>query len=318
MADSWVTRRCLLNSAMDQVESVKFNSPHRSQLISDQILHLLNLSSTNTPHETEVVPKIKISGLCGRGRDRNTIPHLLETLTHLLSLSYASNSRDGEATSPYVLVLEDDVQFPFDLDFTKLVESAPPSFGFLQLVTSESGNINKLYHGYLRNSSNFWIRREDFDDVYSTSADIVNVKVIKPLLEKVLQFKSYAQGPPFFDAKIIGGLNTPCCPRECCSFQMNTFVNNPPCLSVSKGFILHSYLIALFQNVSFVSSIPLAVNGIEGKFSAGMLQDRFSHDHLNGLKLQRRIVNKYLGEEHSLPLFASIACDSKIIDEIIL
>ena len=46
------------------------------------------------------------------------------------------------AKSRYALIIEDDVFFPFDVNWNELAQSAPPGFGILQLF-----NIKIRYFG---------------------------------------------------------------------------------------------------------------------------------------------------------------------------
>ena len=69
-----------------------------------------------------------MSGLCGRGKDKsgkekNFIKELGCTTSHLLAMREAIYSTT--ATSRYAIIIEDDVKFPFDVDYEELTKTAP-------------------------------------------------------------------------------------------------------------------------------------------------------------------------------------------------
>lgn len=82
------------------------------------------------------------------GRKKNTKRELTVTSSHLRAIRaaiYANNSK------PYALILEDDLQFAFDIDFKKLIENAPADFAMLQLITSNERDITTLWNSYFKN-----------------------------------------------------------------------------------------------------------------------------------------------------------------------
>jgi len=52
---------------------------------------------------------------------------------------------------PFVIMMEDDMQFIFDIDFDALVASAPSDWGVLQLVVSNDIPLIRLWNRYLHN-----------------------------------------------------------------------------------------------------------------------------------------------------------------------
>ncbi len=82
------------------------------------------------------------AALCGRGKKRNTPKELGCTTSHLVAMYNAVYSTT--ARSRYALIVEDDVSFPFDVDYNELARSAPTDFGILQLFNSNEG-IFDLY-----------------------------------------------------------------------------------------------------------------------------------------------------------------------------
>jgi len=63
---------------------------------------------------------------------------LAVTVTHLSALHTAIHG--NVSSSRFAVVVEDDVLLPFDVDWQRLAESAPPGFGMLRLVSSVEVN----------------------------------------------------------------------------------------------------------------------------------------------------------------------------------
>lgn len=74
------------------------------------------------------------SSLCGRGKGKNIPKELGCTTSHLFAMYDAIYSTT--AKSRYAVIVEDDVSFPFDIDFTAMAKSAPEGWGILQLFNS--------------------------------------------------------------------------------------------------------------------------------------------------------------------------------------
>jgi GR25 family glycosyltransferase involved in LPS biosynthesis len=49
---------------------------------------------------------------------------------------------------PFAIIMEDDVQIEFGIDFVELINSAPKDFGILQIMTSNLNNIENAYELY--------------------------------------------------------------------------------------------------------------------------------------------------------------------------
>ena len=102
------------------------------------------VNSTSSPGDVMIVTQ-----LCTR--PRTTIKELACSISHLRAILAAVENEEASslpsATSdtaslsrsflgeekPYALIMEDDIKLEFDIDFDKLVASAPPDWGVLQL-----------------------------------------------------------------------------------------------------------------------------------------------------------------------------------------
>ena len=114
----WSTRWCMLNTE----EPI----PHRD-------IVRINASSPLQKYSSIM------AGLCGRGKDKtgkdkNTLKEIGCTTSHLLAMRDAIYSTTSN--SRYAIIIEDDVKFPFDVDYEALAKSAPAGFGILQLFNS--------------------------------------------------------------------------------------------------------------------------------------------------------------------------------------
>lgn len=87
--------------------------------------------------------------------------------------------------SPYALIIEDDVSFPFSINFTALAASAPQDFGILQLFNSNQVTMKDSWQHYLQNNNYLWMDSKNLK-FWSTCAYLINRDVMKPIIDKVL------------------------------------------------------------------------------------------------------------------------------------
>jgi hypothetical protein len=83
---------------------------------------------------------------CGRKKNRKR--EIAVTVSHLNTIHQAIYH--GNASNPYALILEDDLQFATGIDFAALIASAPAGFGVLQLITSNDYAVLELWRVYQR------------------------------------------------------------------------------------------------------------------------------------------------------------------------
>jgi hypothetical protein len=151
--------------------------------------------------------RVFVDGLCGR--PRNSKKELAVTASHLNALRTAVNSGSD---SPYALILEDDVEFSFDIDFHALAESAPKGFGILQLMTSNDGNLQYLWRKYTGSGGKtLWEPRSDVTDFWCAGAYLINKAVMFPVIERLAR-KVTPNG--WVAMSVIAGYN--CWPPVCC------------------------------------------------------------------------------------------------------
>lgn len=239
--------------------------------------------------------------LCGRGKGKNTAKELGCTTSHLLAMRKAIYSTT--ARSRYALIIEDDVYFPFDVDFEALARSAPKGFGILQLFNSNENTMLATWDKYLRNQQYVWVERhpKKFFDFWSTCAYLIDRVAMKSVVDAVAYEHS-----GWMAFKVVAGINGPCVPAECCAPGTDNFIVKPPCVWAPRGYQADSFLYAMTK--TYMLSMPLISNGIGGNRST-FHQDHVESVHRRAFKQQRTFINKMLSGEVPPPPFASRAAE---------
>lgn len=194
---------------------------------------------------------------------RNTDKDIAVIMSHLKAMYYAIHF-DPMPNNKYALVIEDDVRFWRQLNFTSLVESAPTDFGILQLTSSNHEAIAMLWSKYQSRRSlkpeevtdkTYW---QDFWHLthwqqyskngktymfWSAQAYLIQKAVIKAALDKVVAYNHTSQT---FSFRIINSFFAQQCP----------FTLERPCV-LSNCLFADSYLYS-FGRPTYVSLLPLA------------------------------------------------------------
>lgn len=169
------------------------------------------------------------------------------------------------ATSDFALIVEDDVLFPFNIDFSKLAASAPPDAAILQLFNSNKPSMKSTWESYIKafpTKQHLWVRRKMNNfDYWSTCAYLINRKLLKQALDAVAYYKD-----GWFQFKVIAGVTTPCVPAACCADgRPDSFNHVPPCIYAPRGYQADSFLYALAP--TYVTTVPMISNGFGGNQS---------------------------------------------------
>eukprot|EP01031_Cornospumella_fuschlensis_P041254 gene41254-50350_t len=92
------------------------------------------------------------------------------------------------AKSRYAIIVEDDVYFPFDVDYNALAASAPRGFGIIQLFNSNAMSMARTWDQY-RTSNELFVERHPrrIFDFWSTCAYLIDREVMKPIIDTVLR-----------------------------------------------------------------------------------------------------------------------------------
>lgn len=296
---TWGTRWCMLETELP--------IPPRETVIKN----------TSSPYYNSTAI---MAGLCGRRRDvrknKGNLPKELGcTSSHLIAMREAIYSEQSK--SRYALIIEDDVQFPFDIDWEELARSAPPGFGILQLFNSNQASMEETWLKFLKDKNKLWIQRlpMKFMDFWSTCAYLIDRIVMKPLVDSVVYEKN-----GWLQFKIHAGMNGPCVPEQCCvpsnssnpSVRKDKFIGQPPCVWAPRGYQADSYLYALTR--TYMLSMPLITNG-KGTNQSTFHQSHVSLIHTEAFKRQRQYINLMLAGKVAPPPFARPACSSVDLNE---
>jgi len=291
---TWETKWCMLQTEQ--------TIPPRSIAVRDKSSPLHNMTAI-------------MAGLCGRKRDvrknKGNVPKELGcTSSHLIAMREAIYSE--KSRSRYALIIEDDVQFPFDVDWEELARSAPAGFGILQLFNSNQASMEETWLKYVKNKSKLWIHRlpMKFMDFWSTCAYLIDRIVMKPLVDSVIYEKD-----GWLQFKIIAGINGPCVPDKCCvpsnstnpAVRNDKFIGKPPCVWAPRGYQADSFLYAMTR--TYMLSMPLITNG-KGTNQSTFHQSHVSMIHTEAFRRQRQYINQMLSGQVAPPSFAKPACKS--------
>jgi GR25 family glycosyltransferase involved in LPS biosynthesis len=261
-----------------------------------------NPANTTTELSSYAYQKYAMAAMCGR--KKNTPKEIGCTTSHLHAMRQAIYSTT--ATSRYALIVEDDVFFPFDVDYNALAESAPKDFGILQLFNSNQPTMKHTWDKYLRNpSANLWMKRNAASfEYWSTCAYLIDRFVMKPVIDAVVLTERVLGVTEF---KLVAGVTNPCTPKECCTEDApNRFNVVPPCVYAPRGYQADSYLYAMTK--TYMMSLPLITNGMGGNQST-FHQFHVELLHRRAFKQQREMVNEMLLGKVQPPPFAKPACE---------
>jgi GR25 family glycosyltransferase involved in LPS biosynthesis len=142
----------------------------------------------NPPNGTRVV----MTGLCGRARKGvkgNTFGELGCTSSHLLAIREAVNRNSSTGIA---LISEDDIIFPFDIDFISLAASAPKDYGILQLFNSNPSSMKETWRRYSKSHDALWIESHPNKkmDFWSTCIYLINLNVMRDVIDGMAAYDS--------------------------------------------------------------------------------------------------------------------------------
>jgi GR25 family glycosyltransferase involved in LPS biosynthesis len=187
VANEWHSRRvsntsCNWNSTANTNPSVYWinmeGSTDRRQYMEDQLKNL-KFRNHRVTAVTPTSPTYNISKL-QKPCNRNTEKDISSILSHLTAIHKAIYSEESTSNgvscdvvkrkkskrrseckrsvqplkmSDYALIIEDDVQFVYQLNFSALISSAPENFGILQLSTSNEEALQILWSTFKEKST---------------------------------------------------------------------------------------------------------------------------------------------------------------------
>mgnify|MGYP005994862943 CR=1 FL=1 len=111
-------------------------TPYIAAATAAKSIAYLRGTAGNSATSSNSAVRVVVTGLYGRRRT-NRLAELGCTISHVLAMHraiYSDLQADGtHSQSRYAVITEDDVLFPFDIDWSRLAASAPAGFGMLQL-----------------------------------------------------------------------------------------------------------------------------------------------------------------------------------------
>eukprot|EP00605_Chrysophyceae_sp_TOSAG23-4_P002837 GSChrysophyteH1.ASY1.ANO1.3125.1 assembled CDS len=277
--------------------------------------------------ETEYSPAIVVTGLYGR-RKTNRLNELGCTISHLLAMRkaiYSDLKEDGShSDSNYAIITEDDVVFPFSVDWKGLIESAPAGFGILQLFNSNEESMQSLFKNYQKSSAKagsdyrnpeklkLWHERfpRQPGSFWSTCAYVFDKRVMRPVIDSIIHLKEISS-TNFGKARILAGIKWECVPKSspCCPHPENsTYSEMNPCVQSPRGFQADMYLYATTK--SYVMTLPIIANGQGGNQST-LHQAHVENIHYLAFQRQRGYINDLIMQNTALPQFIEPACGYK-------
>jgi hypothetical protein len=163
--------------------------------------------------------RVFVDGHCGR--PKNSKRELTTTTSHLGALYEATHSSNTSTSSPYALILEDDLELAFEIDWPIFFQSLPPDAVMLQLVTSNERDVAVLYSKYKKSGGkHVWHKRLDKNDFWCAGAYIVHKERLRPVIDRIVRTLGSAassDGSPKLAMTVLAGYSRPCFPKLCCS-----------------------------------------------------------------------------------------------------
>jgi len=175
--------------------------------------------------------RVFVDGHCGR--PKNSKRELTTTTSHLGALYAATHAPNTTTSSPYALILEDDLELAFEIDWPLFYQSLPPDAVMLQLVTSNERDVAILYSKYKKSGGkHVWHRRLDKNDFWCAGAYLVHKERLRPVIDRIVRTlggptataaSAPASGagadgsPPKLAMTVLAGYSRPCFPKLCCS-----------------------------------------------------------------------------------------------------
>jgi len=117
------------------------------------------------------------NGSCGHNNHNDCKFEYSCSCSHLNAIKEGYKSGDN-----YFIVCEDDIYFPFKIDFEKIIKNLPDNWEIFQLMILDEGANDKLYNDYYKKNINF-IDFNPMKCLYSTGMYLINRNGAKKILD---------------------------------------------------------------------------------------------------------------------------------------
>jgi GR25 family glycosyltransferase involved in LPS biosynthesis len=251
---------------------------------------------------------VLVSSHCSTGQNFEA-RLLATTLSHLLAMYQAVHhvrkNAASAANKKYALIMEDDLTMAFDIDFEKLIASAPSDFTMLQLVTSHPQLVDDHWEAY-KTKGQHWIKRDDNDN-WCTGAYIINKERLKPIITKLIRKASdkiylahvIALGRDVCSSSGSKKRLSCCKPLSKLQEQRKEIVPPQlPCVLSPEGYEADSFIYNMDWDKTYVANVPLFLTS-EVAAKSTLHQDQVS-GHNDAFGKMRNFINHMLFTDKKL------------------
>ena len=245
---------------------------------------------------------VMLSSICGSLTERADFSVLGCTLSHMVVMYHAIHDETSQEKE-YALILEDDIQLIYEIDFKSLIATAPKDFAILQLVTSNKNVLNATWSHFLINpSEHFWVPRRQYEDAWCTAAYIIHKQRLIDEITKYIEMISYR----FYVARISRLTDICFFDSICCSLNITHPEAN--CTKLFQYFAMADYfLYNLLPNATYLSTIPLFDRSQLAKIST-IHQEHVNITHDPAFDLMRTFTGILLSNQELIPPFINTDC----------
>lgn len=246
------------------------------------------------------ITAVRVVELCGR--PRNLLKELAGVVGHLMAIWNSVYSTDK---NPYALILEDDVEFGFKVDFNALAATAPKDWLVLQLLTSNGNRVSQLWEQYQskKGKGDLWMARRIFGphhmDFWCAGAYLIHKERMKPIMERI--FHVHKNG--VVDLRIIAGYHRPCFPMGCCHEHDWNPPKLPPCIFSPRGFGADDFIYAL--GPVYVLKVPVVGGAAVGNSST--IHQYEVKLHVDAFRIISGIIKKMHQGKAQVPRFLKLS-----------
>jgi hypothetical protein len=211
--------------------------------------------------------------------------------SHVNALHIALHDNSSFAkNSKYIMILEDDVRFTYHVDTDKLILSAPPNFGALQLMMSHKTTIEQLWTKHTVTSEIFTYRPRN-STIWSAQAVIYNKDIIRSYIDSAVKLDR--QGRAGF--KLIN------------SFDYQKAATGPPNRykpAIASECLFADMFMYSVAHPSYILNIPI-LNSAPHGVNSSLHQAHVAY-HVQGFAAIEQIQEDIQKGQHKMPDFISV------------